>query len=128
MKTNLDAGLTGSTINFLPTPQNSPVINTPQINGIVTTTGLTMPAFALSGTLNASGASITNAYRFTTASNVDSSAAADLVMFAGYDISAGHRALSLGCEEVAVNAAAGASDWYIPIRLNGVTFKLLLHS
>ena len=59
---------------------------------------------------------------------IDSAAVADEVSFSSYDISAGHRALALSCEEVSVNAAAGASDWYLPVRINGATFKLLLHS
>ncbi len=53
---------------------------------------------------------------------------ADTVGVGGYDMSAGHRALAIGTEEVAVVAAAGASDVYMPIRWNGVTYKLLLHT
>jgi len=61
-------------------------------------------------------------------SSVDSIAVTDLVTIGGYDISAGHRALAIGSEETVVNSAAGASDKYLPIRVNGATYKLLLHS
>jgi len=58
----------------------------------------------------------------------DSAAVADQVSLGGYEISAGHRALAISSEEVVVAAAAGASDAYLPVRINGVTYKLLLHN
>ncbi len=60
--------------------------------------------------------------------NASQNAGVDVISINGYDISAGHRALSIGTEEVVVAAAAGASDVYMPIRWNGVTYKLLLHT
>jgi len=60
--------------------------------------------------------------------SVDSAAVADRVSLGGYEISAGHRALAISSEEVVVTAAAGASDEYLPVRINGATYKLLLHS
>jgi hypothetical protein len=72
--------------------------------------------------------SLLNAASLEITKNVDSAVMVDKVVIGGYDIAAGHRALSISCEEVAVNAAPGAADWYIPVRINGVTFKLELHS
>jgi hypothetical protein len=60
--------------------------------------------------------------------STDSGAVVDYIGIGGYDISAGHRALAISTEEVVVASAAGASDAYVPIRYNGVTYKLLLHT
>jgi len=60
--------------------------------------------------------------------SLDSTAVADTVSISGYEIGAGHRALAISSEEAVVVAAAGASDAYVPIRYNGTTYKLLLHS
>ena len=60
--------------------------------------------------------------------SVDSAAVADEVAIGSYEISAGHRALAISSEEVVVTAAAGASDNYLPVQINGATYKLLLHS
>jgi len=59
--------------------------------------------------------------------SLDSALVADHVSLGCFDIG-GLRALAISQENPAVNAAAGASDWYLPVRVNGVTFKLLLHS
>jgi hypothetical protein len=52
----------------------------------------------------------------------------DTVAIGSKDISAGHRAVAFASEEAVVVSAAGASDAYIPILWNGVTYKLLLHT
>lgn len=58
----------------------------------------------------------------------DASAVTDTVTLSGYEISAGHRALAIGCEEVVITEAAGASDRSLPVRINGTTYKFLLHT
>ncbi len=89
---------------------------------LVTWTGATHTGIVLSGALDAAGQKI----KYTT--SLDSAAVANEVSISGYEISAGHRALAISSEEVVVTAAAGASDKYLPVRINGATFKLLLHS
>jgi hypothetical protein len=61
-------------------------------------------------------------------SNVDPAIQADGVSIGAVDISPGHRTITFATEEVPVAAAAGASDVYVPVRWNGVTYKLLLHT
>lgn len=56
----------------------------------------------------------------------DSAAVANEVSLSGYEISAGHRALAISSEEVVITEAAGAADRSYPIRINGVTYKMLL--
>ena len=56
----------------------------------------------------------------------DLAAAADLVRIGGYEISAGHRALAIGTEEVEVVAMAAASTHKYPVRINGATRYLLM--
>jgi len=63
---------------------------------------------------------------FTT--SLDSALVADKVSLGGYEIAAGQRSLAISQENPVVNAAAGASDNYLPVRINGATYKLLLHS
>lgn len=114
-------------------PIAAPILTNPEINGVVTTTGVTFPSctiagIVMSGGFNASAQEIINLYRSSWTSSVDSSVPVDKIMITGFDIAAGHRAFALSCEEVTVNAAAGASDWYLPVRINGATYKLLLHS
>jgi len=60
--------------------------------------------------------------------SVDSALVADQVSLGGFDIAPGQRSLAISQENPVVNAAAGASDNYLPVRINGATFKLLLHS
>ena len=60
--------------------------------------------------------------------SVDSALVADEVSLGGYDIAPGERSLAISQENPVVVAAAGASDRYLPIRVNGATFKLLLHT
>jgi len=89
---------------------------------IATWAAVTHTGLVLSGALDAAGQFIS----WTT--SLDSAIVADTVSLSGYEIGAGARSLAISQENPAVNAAAGASDWYLPIRVNGVTFKLLLHS
>lgn len=58
----------------------------------------------------------------------DSAAVADTVTLGGYEISAGHRALAIGCEEAVVSEAIDAADRTLPVRINGTNYKFLLHS
>ncbi len=58
----------------------------------------------------------------------DSALVANEVSLGGYDIAPGERSLAISQENPVVVAAAGASDRYLPIRINGATFKLLLHT
>lgn len=53
---------------------------------------------------------------------------ADIVTLGAYDLSAGNATLSLGTETAVTAAAAGASDAYLNVRINGTTYKLLLHT
>lgn len=53
---------------------------------------------------------------------------ADVVKLGAYDLSAGNATLSLATETAVTSAAAGASDAYLNVRINGTTFKLLLHT
>jgi len=59
--------------------------------------------------------------------SIDSALVADHVSLGCFDIG-GLRSLAISQENPVVNVAAGASDNYLPIRVNGATFKLLLHS
>ncbi len=59
--------------------------------------------------------------------SIDSALVADHVSLGCFDIG-GLRSLAISQENPVVVAAAGASDEYLPIRINGVTYKLLLHS
>ncbi len=60
--------------------------------------------------------------------SLDSAAVADQVSLGGFEISAGHRALAISSEEVVVTEAVGASDRTLPVRINGATYKLMLHT
>lgn len=53
---------------------------------------------------------------------------ADTVLLGAYDLSAGNATLSLSTETAVTAAAAGASDAYLNVRINGTTYKLLLHT
>lgn len=55
----------------------------------------------------------------------DLAAVADQVSLGGYEISAGHRALAIGCEELVITEGL-TPDRSLPIRINGVTYKLML--
>ncbi len=58
---------------------------------------------------------------------VDSAAVANQVTIGGYDISAGHRALSLSCEEVVVVETDETKFSHkLPVRINGATYNLML--
>lgn len=59
------------------------------------------------------------------AASQDSAAVADQVSLGGYEISAGHRALAISSEEVVITEALTADRSY-PIRINGVTYKMML--
>lgn len=71
-------------------------------------------------------ATITTAGKVTLPTNVDSATAADLVSLTGFDLSAGHRSLAIGTEETVASDAAliATNSWQI--RINGVTYKVLL--
>jgi hypothetical protein len=59
--------------------------------------------------------------------SVDSAAVADRVKIGGYDISAGHRALSIGTEEVvAVETDETKFSHKYPVRINGATYYIML--
>ncbi len=72
--------------------------------------------------------SVRTDYDLMFTSSVDSAAVADTVTLNGYEISAGHRALAIGCEEAVISEAVGASDRSLPVRINGSTYKLMLHT
>jgi len=72
--------------------------------------------------LNASGKGL------TFASSAASALVADEVSLGGVDLAPGERSLAISQENPVVVAAAGASDNYLPVQINGATFKLLLHS
>ena len=59
--------------------------------------------------------------------SIDSALVADHVSLGCFDI-AGLRSLAISQESPVVTAAAGASDEWMPVRINGATYKLLLHS
>ena len=82
----------------------------------------THTGIVLSGALDAAGEII----KYTT--SLDSAAVANEVSISGYEISAGHRALAISSEEVVITEAIGASDRTLPVRINGVTYKLMLHT
>jgi hypothetical protein len=71
---------------------------------------------------------IAGGYPLTFNGSQDSGVPVAAVSLGAYDLAAGHRALAVSSEEVPVNAAAGVSDWYVNVRWNGATYKLLLHS
>lgn len=54
--------------------------------------------------------------------------ASDTLLLYSVDLSAGNATLGMRVERAVVAAAAGASDAYLDIRINGVTYKLLLHT
>lgn len=56
---------------------------------------------------------------------VDSVLTADTVKLTGYELSAGHRALAIGCEEPVVSEVV-VSDTTLQVRINGVTYKICL--
>jgi hypothetical protein len=56
----------------------------------------------------------------------DLASTADYVMLGGYEISPGHRALVISSEEAVVVGVAVASTHKYPVRINGVTYNLLL--
>lgn len=53
---------------------------------------------------------------------------ADMIQLYSVDISAGNASLGLRTETAVTAAAAGASDAYLNIKVNGTTYKLLLHT
>ena len=63
----------------------------------------------------------------TFSASADSSAVADTVTLGGYDISAGHRALAIGSEEV-VSAETDETKFSnkYPVRINGATYYVML--
>jgi len=59
--------------------------------------------------------------------STDESAEADYVKVGGYEISAGHRALCIGCEEVVVVETDETKFSHkLPVRINGATYNLML--
>ena len=59
--------------------------------------------------------------------SADSAALTDAVAIGGYDISAGHRAFSLSCEEVvAAETDEAKFSHKLPVRINGSTYNLML--
>lgn len=57
-----------------------------------------------------------------------STSPADTIQLYSVDLSAGNATLGLRTETAVTAAAAGASDAYLNIRINGTTYKLLLHT
>lgn len=99
-------------------------------SGSAPTWSNTIPAVTLGGALTLNGQAFAGAATFDTdlsfTGSVDSAAVADEVSLGGYEISAGHRALAISSEEVVVTEAIGASDRTLPVRINGVTYKIHL--
>jgi len=59
--------------------------------------------------------------------SVDSAAVADQVSLGGYEISAGHRALAISSEEVAVEEVDESKFSHkLPVRINGATLNIML--
>lgn len=59
--------------------------------------------------------------------NIDSAVVANSVSIGGYDIAAGHRALSISCEEVVVAEADETKFSHkLPVRINGATYNIML--
>ncbi len=59
---------------------------------------------------------------------LDSAAIADQVAIGGFDLGAGARALAVSQEDPVITEAVGASDRTWRVRLNGVTYKVMLHT
>jgi hypothetical protein len=59
--------------------------------------------------------------------SVDVAASPDQVGIGGYEISAGHRALAIGCEEVVVvDVDETKFSHKLPVRINGATYNIML--
>jgi hypothetical protein len=59
--------------------------------------------------------------------SVDSAAVVDMVTLGAYEISAGHRALALSCEEAVVEEVDETKFSHkLPVRINGATYNLML--
>ena len=78
-------------------------------------------------TLTLTGITASTNKTLTFSASADSAAVADKVTLGGYDISAGHRALAIGTEEVVV-AETDETKFSnkLPVRINGTTYYVML--
>ena len=60
--------------------------------------------------------------------SLDPGSVADTVSIGGYEEGAGARVLSIGQEDAVITEAIGASDRTLRARINGVTYKIMLHT
>lgn len=94
---------------------------------VMTLVNLTVTGLKLSGALDANGQSITSANQVTHTVSTDTSAVADIVTLGAYEISGGHRALAVGCEEAVVAETDETKFSHkLPVRINGSTYNLML--
>jgi hypothetical protein len=94
---------------------------------VATWSNITHTGLSLSGNIAAGGNSITGANQLTSTTSTDSGSAADTVTLGGYDLGAGQRTLAIGTEEaVAVEGAPLTNDRSLQVRINGVTYKIML--
>lgn len=68
------------------------------------------------------------AFQFSNGMDTVVGGGADKVLLGAQDLSAGNCTLAIGTETAVTAAAAGASDAYLNIKINGSTYKLLLHT
>ena len=79
------------------------------------------------GHITATGLTTTGS--FTLTDSVDSAAVADQVSIGGFELSAGNRALAWSQEAVVVTAVTEADYSHaVPVRINGVTFNIMMAS
>lgn len=83
------------------------------------------PALDLAMTLSGPGV-LSPLHSILFGETVDSALVADEVSLGGYDIAPGERSLAISQENPVVTEAIGASDRTLPVRINGVNYKILL--
>lgn len=92
-------------------------------SGVVGFAGVTK----LAATMNAAAQSITNVNMVRFSVSTDSAAIADEVAISGFDTTAGHRTLSISCEEVVTsNTNYLTMSHKLPVRINGTTYNFML--
>jgi len=78
-------------------------------------------------TFTLAGLAMSTNKTLTFSASADSAAVADTVTIGGYDISAGHRALAIGTEEVvAADTDETKFSHKLPVRINGATYNIML--
>ena len=78
-------------------------------------------------TFTLAGLTMSTNKTLTFSASADSSAVVDTVTIGGYDISAGHRALAIGTEEVVVAETDETKFSHkLPVRINGSTYNIML--